>query len=137
MATLTSFHLETTAQGGMWGYEGIIAPDAADHVFLKQLVAQDVHFYVSLPDDKEAAGVYALLDTLKASYDSVILTGERGVLSYDLARHNPAPIAYEGPYDDPIPLRTALPYSPTSKCYFIGTQTFLRLIKKAYFHDRT
>lgn len=128
-----SFALQITLQGGAWGYEGAIAPESFDQDFLKQLITQGFHFYLSLPDDKNCAAVFDLFDHLQAPYEHIIMTGERGVLSYNIARSR-GPIAYEGPYDDAAAFRAALPYQPTTKTYFIGTQTFLRLIKQSY-HD--
>ncbi len=110
-------------------YEGMIAPESADIHFLQNL--PDACFIVSLPDDKDIDGVCALLNQLNAPVLHVILNGERGFLSYEKARKYT--LCYEGAYDDVQALRNGLSLPDHQTLYFIGTQTYLRLIKQAYF----
>lgn len=120
--------------GRLFYYEGMIAPESADKAFLQKLIKRhkgSVCFYISLPDDKDFSGVCDLLESLGCDNRHIIMTGERGVLSYDQARKKT--LAYEGPYDDVGAIRQGLMFGDHEVCYFIGTQTFLRLIKQAYF----
>lgn len=115
-------------------YEGMIAPGSADRTFLSRLIDRydgAVCFYISLPDDKDFAGVCEILEELGCDNRHIIMTGERGFLSYDQARTKT--VAYEGPYDDVAALQTGLNFEGHRARYFIGTQTFLRLVKQAYF----
>ncbi|SCA57090.1 putative FolC bifunctional protein [Candidatus Terasakiella magnetica] len=121
-------------QKGKWYYEGMIACESADQVFLERLIKQHqghLRFILSLPDDKDIEGICELLAGLNATMEHVILTGERGFLSYEKARLHT--VCYEGPFDDVSALQKALKLDETQASYFIGTQTFLRLIKQAYF----
>jgi hypothetical protein len=129
-----SFGQSIDKQGRRWFFEGMIAKESADVDFLKQLVTQhegQVLFLISLPDDKDVEGVCAIIDNLGADSKHIIMTGERGFLSYEMARHKT--LAYEGPYDDPMSLRNALDVGKAQVIYFIGTQTYLRLVKQAFF----
>lgn len=115
-------------------FEGLIARDSADRDFLNHLVNVSdtpVHFFMSLPDDKDFDGVHSLLQATGATVSHIILNGERGFLNYDKARQHT--IAYEGPFDDVTALKDGLKLPQNGIVYFIGTQTFLRLIKQAYF----
>lgn len=115
-------------------FEGLIARDSADSDFLNRLVSETgvpVHFFMSLPDDKDFRGVHDLLKATGAPVSQIILNGERGFLSYDKARQYT--VAYEGDFDDVAALKNGLQLPPNGLIYFIGTQTFLRLIKRAYF----
>jgi dihydrofolate synthase/folylpolyglutamate synthase len=115
-------------------YEGMIAPESADRAFLSRLIDRydgSVCFYISLPDDKDFQGVCEILEELSCDNRHIIMTGERGFLSYGQARTKT--LAYEGPYDDVAALQTGLNFEDHRACYFIGTQTFLRLVKQAYF----
>jgi dihydrofolate synthase/folylpolyglutamate synthase len=112
----------------------LIARDSADTDFLNHLVNETdvpVHFFMSLPDDKDFRGVYNLLKATGAPVSQIILTGERGFLCYDTARQHT--LAYEGAFDDVAALKNSLKLPAHGIAYFIGTQTFLRLIKRAYF----
>ncbi|MDV7339951.1 Mur ligase family protein [Terasakiella sp. A23] len=115
-------------------YEGMIAAESADMSFLKKLVDRhegSVCFYVSLPDDKDVKGVCDLLDQLDADVRHIVLRGERGFLSYEEAKSRD--VVYSGGYDDVAGLRAGLKFGDHAVRYFIGTQTYLRLIKQAYF----
>jgi len=115
-------------------FEGLIARDSADSDFLNRLVTEadmPLHFFMSLPDDKDFSGVYDLLKATGAPVSQIILNGERGFLHYDKARQYT--VAYEGAFDDVTALKYGLQLPSTGIVYFIGTQTFLRLIKQAYF----
>jgi len=115
-------------------YEGMIARDSADEPFLRQLMQDhngQVHFYLSLPDDKDFDGIMDLLQKTGATISQIILTGERGFLSYEKAKQHQ--IAYQGDFNDVCALKSGLDLPQTGLIYFIGTQTYLRLIKRAYF----
>ncbi len=115
-------------------YEGMIARDSADETFLRQLMQDhngQVHFYLSLPDDKDFDGIMDLLQKTGATISQIILTGERGFLSYEKAKQHQ--IAYQGDFNDVCALKSGLDLPQTGLIYFIGTQTYLRLIKRAYF----
>jgi len=115
-------------------FEGLIARDSADTDFLNRLVSEadaPVHFFMSLPDDKDFDGVHTLLQATGGTVSQIILNGQRGFLSYDKARQHA--VAYEGAFDDVDALKHGLTRPETGIVYFIGTQTFLRLIKRAYF----
>lgn len=132
-APCASFAIQQNAAHHMI-YEGLIARDSADEAFLKRLVQNhnaQVHFYTSLPDDKDFQGIMDLLQNIGAPISQIILTGERGFLAYTKARQYE--IAYEGAFDDPAALKEGLKLPSNTLIYFIGTQTFLRLVKRAYF----
>jgi len=115
-------------------YEGMIARDSADKAFLHRLIQDyngQVHFYVSLPDDKDFDGIMNLLQQTGAQISQIILSGERGFLSYEKAKQHQ--IAYQGDFNDVCALKSGLELPKTGLIYFIGTQTYLRLIKRAYF----
>jgi len=59
------------------------------------------------------------------------MTGERGVLSYEKARKYT--VGYEGSYDDVAAFKSGLEIGNARVVYFIGTQTYLRLVKQAFF----
>ncbi|NVJ92903.1 MAG: hypothetical protein HWE34_14670 [Methylocystaceae bacterium] len=131
---VASFGQKENEAGQVMIYEGMIAKESADVEFLKALLAQykgEVVFYISLPDDKDVAGVCDLLQNLGASFKHIIMTGERGFLSYEKARVQS--VAYEGAYDDVVGLQQGLNLGTAKVIYFIGTQTFLRLVKQAFF----
>jgi len=132
--TCASFGHRTDDAGRLWVYEGMISKDSADEAYLRKLIKThegQVQFYVSLPDDKDFTGVCELLDGLDASVNHIILTGERGVLSYEQATR--CDVAYKGGFDDVGALQQNLSIPKNHAIYFIGTQTFLRLVKQAYF----
>ncbi len=132
--TCASFGRKTDDQGRDWFYEGLIAKESADEQYLEHLIEKygdNITFFLSLPDDKDIDGIVALLDRLGARTRHVILSGERGVLSYDKAKA--FEVSYEGAYDDPVALRKALDTGQARAVYFMGTQTYLRLVKQAFF----
>lgn len=115
-------------------YEGLISPESADETYLARLVRHyegKLTFYVSLPDDKNIEGVLNLLKKTGGGIKQVILTGERGFLSYEKARAI-GDVCYEGPYNDPARFKEDLTPNEGA-AYFIGTQTFLRLVKGTFF----
>ncbi len=117
-----------------WFYEGMIATQSADIAFLKKLVTRhkgSVCFYLSLADDKDIHGVCDILAALNCDIKHIIMTGERGFLSYEQAASKI--VVYKGAYDDVDGLRDGLAFEDHRVRYFIGTQTFLRLVKQAYF----
>lgn len=129
-----SFGQRMDDYGRTWIYEGLIARDSADETYLQKLINQfgnDLVFYVSLPDDKDIQGVCGLLDELGADVQHIILTGERGVLSYEQASR--FTVAYKGAYDNATGLVENLDVGTAKAIYFIGTQTYLRLVKRAFF----
>jgi len=133
-ADCASFGQKTDHAGRKWFYEGLIARESADIEYLKSIIKDhndDVLFLISLPDDKDVKGVCAILDQIGGVSKHIVLTGERGFLSYEMARKKD--VIYEGPYDAPEELRTRLNIPETSTVYFIGTQTYLRLVKQAFF----
>jgi dihydrofolate synthase/folylpolyglutamate synthase len=129
-----SFGTKADDQGRQWFYEGLISRESADGRFLKGLIEKhgnDLLFLLSLPDDKDVNGITHLLETMGGRMQHVILTGERGVLSYEQARS--LSVTYEGAYDDSAAFREKLDIGVAKVIYFIGTQTFLRLVKQAFF----
>lgn len=129
-----SFGKHIDDQGRTLIYEGMIASQSADMNYLQKLVDENkgkVLFLVSLSDDKDVARLSSLLEKTGAQVSHIILKGARGFLSYEKTRSRN--VIYEGPYDAPGLLREGLDTGAAQIIYFIGTQTYLRLVKQAFF----
>ena len=129
-----SFGVKKDEQGRQWFYEGLISKESADERYLARLIetyGEELLFVLSLPDDKDVEGIVGLLDQLGGRTRHVVLSGERGVLSYEKTAS--FEVCYTGPYDDPACFRDQLDVDAAKVVYFIGTQTFLRLVKQAFF----
>lgn len=129
-----SFGHQIDKQGREWFYEGLIANESCDIGYLQRLVDEHegaVLFLISLPDDKDIESVCSLLDGIGGRSNHIIMTGERGFLSYEITRLKD--VIYEGPYDAPDDIFRNLDVGDAKVIYFLGTQTYLRLIKQAFF----
>lgn len=122
-------------------YDGCISATSLDRDHLRRVItAHDPLILTSLPDDKDGAAIVHVLTTeLGGTVAELALTGARGVLSYTRARDGGRLVA-SLPYDNPVALRdTAARLAAehgTQTLYFLGTQTFLRLVKSAYLVPR-
>lgn len=118
-------------------FDACINAASLDRGFLTQLTAgQQVVFVVSLPDDKDASGITGYIsDQLHAPFHEIALTGTRGYLHYDRALAE-GRVAAQIHYEDAAELTSvaaALKQRHAAQTlYFIGTQTFIRLVKHAY-----
>jgi len=129
-----SFGHKVDEQGRQWFYEGLIAKESCDVGFLQRLVDEhdgEVLFLISLPDDKDIEGVCSIIHEIGGCSRHIIMTGDRGFLSYETARQKN--VIYEGPYDAPSDFSMGLDVEGAKVVYFLGTQTYLRLIKQAFF----
>jgi hypothetical protein len=97
----------------------------------------EFHIIVSLPDDKDRERLLEYFESLGAPVTEVILDGTRGYLEYQAASRK-GRSTLRCNYDDNIGFEAQLEkiVPPGSFVYFSGTQTFIRLVKKALHEGR-
>jgi dihydrofolate synthase/folylpolyglutamate synthase len=120
-------------------YEGLIARDSFDARFWRrELAGGPALVLLSLPDDKDVAGVEAGFAQLGLAVRHLALHGERGRLSHAAAEAT-GRVAARLPFDDAPALAALLPRLAAEagvapgrgRLALAGTQTFLRLLKRA------
>ncbi|WP_207477786.1 folylpolyglutamate synthase/dihydrofolate synthase family protein [Arenibaculum pallidiluteum] len=117
-------------------YEGLIAADSFDAAFWRRELGRGRRplALLSLPDDKDVSGVAAAFAGLGIPVQHLVLEGERGRLSHALAEASGA-IAGRLRYDDAeactAALRSTLAHTGADRLALAGTQTFLRLVRRA------
>lgn len=130
---LPSFGCREFKDGLILYYEALIARESADLDFLEALLKRHkgcMAFFVCLPDDKDINGISTALLGLGADVRYLKITGERGIMTY---QKTPPAVIYDGPFNDPHALQKSLDFTGLEAAYFIGPQTFIRLVREAYF----
>jgi hypothetical protein len=124
-------------------FDACISTDSLDYEFLDRILGGDgpddeavggrVAVLTSQPDDKDVAGIRAaFVQRPRVIYHEVSLSGTRGYLNYAQVTAGGYHLA-ELPFDD-LGAATALLQQVRAKAdviYCVGTQTFVRLIKRA------
>ncbi|SNZ06035.1 hypothetical protein [Cohaesibacter gelatinilyticus] len=122
-------------------FDACIAPQSLDVAFFQTLRTNGkIIAIASLPDDKDGDGLRSLVaQDLQCSFYELTLSGTRGYLHYEqanLAGYHLAELAY----DDVDALRTIqmnlATEFPDASFYYLGTQTFIRLVRKAFSAER-
>lgn len=130
---LPSFARKETADGTILYYEAMISRESADWDFLKGLISffkDGIIFYLNLPDDKDVEGIVAGLQNLGAKFEFIKLTGERGLMTYEKTPKAPV---LECPFNNSQLLKECLTLEGVKVAYFIGPQTYIRLVREAFF----
>ena len=125
----------TEYHGCRIAFEALVSAGSADPaLFDTQFKNRHVLALVSLPDDKDRDGIFALLDASGCQIHEVALTGTRGYLHYEKANaggHSMTQMAF----NDPASLRRLIDHLLADKCpdilYIVGTHTYVRLFKLA------
>lgn len=119
-------------------YEAAVQPASLDEKFLTALRSVDrpPACVVSLPDDKDVAGVEAKLTRAGFQPAFVALEGQRGALSHSVVQASPpACLAGRCRFDDVDGLKKLLiahaEQVGARSLYLVGTQTFIRLVRRA------
>lgn len=125
-----SFGLGVIGQKPVY-YDGSVQVPSLDIGFFERLKhAGPMTVFLSLPDDKDGAGVRAVLEEqLGLDVHEVLLTGTRGYLNYQNAQARPGP-HHSFHYEDITGFRELLSRQKET-IYCIGTQTYIRLAKSA------
>jgi dihydrofolate synthase/folylpolyglutamate synthase len=115
-------------------YDGSVQVPSLDLSFFETLKDHtDLTILMSLPDDKDGAGVRSVLQgDLGLNVEEVILTGTRGYLNYTHAQTRSGP-HHVFAYEDTAGFHDLLARSKTP-LYCLGTQTYIRLVKAALAH---
>ncbi len=122
-------------------FDACIAPQSLDVEFFQTLQKKSKLITIaSLPDDKDGDGLRTLItQDLQCPLFELTLAGTRGYLHYEqakLAGYHLAELAY----DDADALRSIqadlIEKHPDASFYYLGTQTFIRLVRKAFSAER-
>jgi dihydrofolate synthase/folylpolyglutamate synthase len=122
-------------------FDACIAPQSLDVEFFQALQKKSKLITIaSLPDDKDGDGLRTLItQDLQCPLFELTLAGTRGYLHYEqakLAGYHLAELAY----DDADALRSIqadlIEKHPDASFYYLGTQTFIRLVRKAFSAER-
>lgn len=122
-------------------FDACIAPQSLDVEFFKILQKKSKLITIaSLPDDKDGDGLRTLIaQDLQCPLFELTLSGTRGYLHYEQAKLAGYHLA-ELPYDDADALRSIqadlIAKHPDASFYYLGTQTFIRLVRKAFSTER-
>ncbi|MCV6548153.1 MAG: hypothetical protein OIF56_12885 [Cohaesibacter sp.] len=118
-------------------FDACIAVQSLDLDFLKNLTAQGkLVIIASLPDDKDGAGLRTVIkDDLHCPYYDISLSGTRGYLHYEQAKtagHHLAEIDFNDVQSLQAIHADLMEKNPDANLYYLGTQTFIRLVRKAF-----
>ncbi len=141
--------LAASAAFGLLNHQGLpvyfdasIHPQSFDRRLLAALKDRYPKLVViaSLPDDKDRAGVRALMaQEMGLDFYEIALSGTRGYLNYQQALREGQVLA-EIHYEDAGELRRILQdvisNDRADSAYFLGTQTFIRLVKSAFVAEK-
>jgi hypothetical protein len=120
-----------------YAFEALINLDSADPAVIDHWAERygDIHSMISLPDDKDRGRIFSFLAARTRVAGEVILEDERKFLHYSLAEKDATNVVVRVHFDDADGLADALrSYVATFKpsfLYFAGTQSFIRLLKRA------
>lgn len=128
----------TVLNGRQIFFDACISAKSIDREFIEKIASSgNVVFCASLPDDKDVFGIADYFTKqIKKPYFEIALSGTRGYLHYDKAIEQGRIVA-EIHYEDTVGLRRAVgelaESAKAETVYFLGTQTFIRLVKLAFF----
>ncbi len=137
LATSAAFGTLKGERGERLYFDACIAPQSLDVAFFQTLQTNGkIIAIASLPDDKDGDGLRTLIaHDLQCPLFELTLSGTRGYLHYEQARLAGYHLA-ELAYDDENALRAIhtdlLARYPDAGFYYLGTQTFIRLVRKAF-----
>lgn len=130
----------TIVNGRQIFFDACISARSIDRDFIGSLASRGrVVFIASLPDDKDVAGIGEYFTReVQRPYFEIALSGTRGYLHYDKALEQ-GRVVTELHYEDTVSLRRVVDEIAGSAgadtVYFIGTQTFIRLVKLTFFQS--
>jgi dihydrofolate synthase/folylpolyglutamate synthase len=114
-------------------FESAISFESLDIDLIQSLSKQKTLFLLSLPDDKDINNIVQKLNKY-GDVKHIVLSGTRGYLNYDITQQKYSnQIIWKGQYNDKEDFKTTIKNLDYINIYFIGTQTYTRLVKQSFF----
>ncbi len=139
-STFDSFNNKNSASFGYkatktqnYYFESAISFKSLDADLIQSISKQSTLFLLSLPDDKDIDNMVQKLDKY-GDVKHIVLTGTRGYLNYDITQEKYSNhIIWKGQYNNKNDFKNTIKNLNYVNIYFIGTQTYIRLVKQSFF----